>query len=166
MRYISYDQALSKAAEICSRSEKCAYDIIKKLNSWGLDPDKHQKIIDYLIDNNFIDHQRYANAFCNDKFKYNRWGKLKIKFQLKAKSIESAHINKALERIDNSEYWDTLEELLINKLSSMKFDDKYSAKTKMLNFGASRGFESNTLYDVVEKIFNLMNESGELENIE
>ncbi|MCT4615335.1 MAG: RecX family transcriptional regulator [Marinifilaceae bacterium] len=152
MKYISYEKALSKAAEICSKSEKCSNDIIKKLNSWGLEKDYHEKVIDYLIDNNFIDHERYTNAFCNDKFKYNKWGKQKIKFQLKSKFIESQYIDKALAKIDQTEYYNMAKELIQYKLNNIKYDDKYQAKNKLLSFGASRGFEADILFNIIDDL--------------
>jgi len=70
--------ALEKAMAQCSRREYCSDDIRNKLSLWGVDNDDIGKILRILISDNFINEPRYATAFVRDKFKYNKWGKLKF----------------------------------------------------------------------------------------
>ena len=141
-------KALSKCMALCSKSEKCISDIRKKLSNWQLNEDDAQHIIDTLIDEKFIDENRFADSFVRDKFRFNHWGKIKITYQLKAKGISSSHIVIALEQIDNEEYSNTLTELLSQKNKSIKAETGYERKAKLVRFAQGRGFE----YEIIRNI--------------
>ena len=71
-------EALNRAMALCSRTEYCISDIRQKLESWGLESDKAGDVIAILIKENFINEERYAGAFARDKYRYNKWGRVKI----------------------------------------------------------------------------------------
>jgi regulatory protein len=150
-----YKTALSKAMAICSRSEHCTDDIRLKLQSWGVGETDIEKIIMNLIKENFINEKRYSEAFVKDKFKYNKWGKVKIRAGLKMKKIPGEMIKIAVDSIDNGLYKKTLEELLIVHRRSIKAKNQYDLKGKLFRYGMSKGFESELLYNIL---------SGEFEN--
>ena len=87
-----YRTALSKAMSQCSRRELCCSEVESKLETWGLQKSDCQKIIDILINENFINEERYAHAFVKDKFNHNRWGRIKIAAQLRAKNISDSFV--------------------------------------------------------------------------
>jgi regulatory protein len=146
---IQFKTALTKAMRICSRRELCISDVETKLESWGVtQPDTH-RIVDILLKENFINEERYAKAFVNDKFSYNKWGKIKIATHLKAKRIPPATISLALDTIDNSQYIATIEALLKSHKRTIKAKNNYELKAKLLRFGLSRGFESSLLYEFI-----------------
>ncbi|HKK82055.1 MAG TPA: regulatory protein RecX, partial [Prolixibacteraceae bacterium] len=93
-------KALSKCMALCSKSEKCISDIRKKLSNWQLPEEETQQVIDNLIDEKFIDEQRFAESFMRDKFRFNHWGKIKIIYHLKAKGISSGDIAHGINEID------------------------------------------------------------------
>ena len=80
---ISIRVLLSKAMNLCSKREYCCHDIREKLLTWGISKNDSERIISVLTSERFIDEARYANAFVKDKFKYNKWGKVKIAAHLK-----------------------------------------------------------------------------------
>ena len=82
-----YKTALTKAMTLCSHREYCNEDIRIKLRSWGVAEEDTEKIIVALIKENFLNEARYSEAFVKDKFRYNKWGRVKIAAHLKAKSI-------------------------------------------------------------------------------
>jgi regulatory protein len=141
--------ALSKAMALCSKREYCTDDIRTKLQSWGIGEDDNGKIIMNLIKENFINEKRYAEAFVKDKFRYNKWGKVKIRAGLKMKKIPGEIINNALDSIDDGTYRKTIEELIIVHRRSVKAKNQYDLKGKLLRYGLSKGFESDLLYDVL-----------------
>jgi regulatory protein len=96
--------ALEKAMAKCSGREFCSEDIRNKLYSWGVENNDAGKIIGILIKENFINESRYATAFVRDKFKYNKWGKVKIAAHLKSKKIPSDIIGPAIDSIDHEQY--------------------------------------------------------------
>ena len=81
--------ALTKAQNLCATQEKCISDIRKKLFDWKLPSTEHDSVINTLLEDKFIDEQRYALFYTKDKFNYNKWGKIKIEYALKQKNISS-----------------------------------------------------------------------------
>ncbi len=151
---ISYSSALSKMQFICSRQERCCSDIRKKFENWSLSYDDQDKIIQSLIDDKFIDERRYTGYYVRDKYKFNRWGRIKISHHLKQKQIPEYIIMEAFDSISEEIYVDNLEDILNSKLRSTREDDPYKLKAKLFRFAQSRGFESNLILRCVEKILH------------
>jgi len=146
--------ALSKAMAKCSRQELCCEDIRNKLFSWGIDSNDAMKIIDILQKENFINETRYATAFVRDKFKYNKWGKVKITAHLKSKKIASYIINEALDSIDHEQYVNLLRGLIGSHKKTVRAKNQYDLKAKLLRYGLSKGFESSLLYDILNEVWD------------
>ena len=144
--------ALEKAMAQCSRREYCSDDIRNKLSLWGVDNDDIGKILRILISDNFINESRYATAFVRDKFKYNKWGKVKISAHLRGKKVPQDIIRSALDSIDNDLYIKLLRELIEAHRKSVKAKNQYDLKAKLLRYGLSKGFESSLLYDILNEI--------------
>jgi regulatory protein len=123
-----------------------------KLNSWGLGDIDSEKIISLLIKENFINEDRFAQAFVKDKFNYNKWGKVKITAHLRVKNIPGDIIRTALDVIDNELYKKTLSDLISGHRRFVKAKNQYELKAKLLRYGLSKGFESNLLYDLFNDI--------------
>jgi regulatory protein len=149
---VKIDKAIVILKEICSRREKCCSDIRKKLDAWDIPPDNHNTVIEALIKDKFIDERRYSVFFTNDKFKFNKWGKIKIRYALIEKGINENNIDQAFENINSTDYHNTLKELLGKKLSGIKDPEKFKKKAKLIRFGQSRGFESNLLYSIIDQL--------------
>ncbi len=147
---ISEEQALKRAMQICSRQEKCKNDIHQKLKMWNIEDSSAETIIENLVNENFIDEERFSIAFANDKYKFNKWGKQKIRFQLSAKKISDSHIYTALSEIDNELYFSIIEKEIITKHKNTKANSDWELKAKIMQFAQSRGYE----IEIVEKILN------------
>ncbi len=147
-----FKTALSKAMAQCSKREFCSDDIYNKLLAWGVGNDDAEKIICILIKENFIDEPRYAAAFVMDKFKYNKWGKVKIKAHLRVKKIPPDIIKSTLDSIDNKQYIKSLRELIESHRKTVKAKNQYDLKAKLLRYGLSKGYESNLLYDLLNDL--------------
>ncbi len=147
-----YTTALNKAMALCSRREYCTDDIRNKLRTWEVSTEDSEKIIKALINENFINEVRYANAFVRDKFNYNKWGKVKISVYLRRKKISSNLINSALAGIDNELYKKTLKELITAHRKTTKARNGYELKGKLLRFGLSKGYESHLVYDILDQL--------------
>ncbi len=149
---MTFKEALIKASGICARQEKCISDIEKKLFDWGVEPEIRRQVIDQLIKEKFIDEERYTKFYIKDKFTFNRWGKIKIKWQLKAKNIYGTNVEKELCKINDQEYRDTLAQLLKNKKQSIKETDKYKIKSSLVRYASSRGFEPELIYQIINEM--------------
>jgi regulatory protein len=144
-----YKTALNKAMAQCSRREYCCRDIRDKLISWGVSGNDSEKIIENLIKENFINEQRFATAFTRDKFRYNKWGKLKIASHLRHKNIPGEILKEALDSIDYEAYTKVLKDLITSHRRSVKSKNQYDMNAKLLRYGLSKGFESSLLYEVL-----------------
>jgi regulatory protein len=145
-------KALDRAQWLCSQSEKCTFDIKKKLLQWDVDEMEGEKIINALLEDEFIDESRYAISFAREKSRFNKWGPKKIEMALRAKRIADEHIAIALAESAEHSNDDMLRELLTSKAKTIKAKDSYDLKTKLIRFGMSRGFEYGRVLGIVEKI--------------
>lgn len=144
--------ALNKATSLCSRREYCIREIREKIDSWGVTTDDGEKIIELLLKEKYIDEERYANAFTRDRFRYNKWGRVKVALHLKAKNIPGETIKQALDSIDNEQYIKSLRDLISSHRRMVKAKSQYDLKAKLMRFGLSKGFESSLLYDILNDL--------------
>jgi regulatory protein len=147
-----FKSALHKAMALCAGREYSPGEISSKLQSWGINDDESAKIIGFLKMDNFLNEERYALAFVKDKFKYYKWGKIKIAAHLKSKNISGEMIKNALDTIADETYKQTLVNLLSIHRRSVKAKNQYDLKAKLLRYGLSKGFESSLLYDLLNEI--------------
>lgn len=149
MKPISPAEALNKAAAYCTLCERCISEVSKKLTAWGVPPAEQQRIIDRLQDQGFINEERYCRAFVNDKLRFNRWGRVKIRAALYEKQLPREYIAQAIEDIDEEEYMQTLHDLVATKQRELKNED-FATKQKIIRFAASRGFEPAKILQIVK----------------
>lgn len=146
------DELLHKAASYCSISEHCVKEVEEKLTVWSVSDTDKKKIIDRLISEDFINEKRYSNYFVKDKFRFNKWGKIKISFALKQKGFDNDLINSSLSTIDDGEYEEMLASILKTKLFGLKYEFEYEKQGKLFRFAQSRGFENNVIDRVIRTL--------------
>lgn len=151
---MEYRQALNKAAAMCSRQERCAFDIRKKLVNWELSEEEVDKAIDWLISEKFIDDSRFAGYYVKDKFQFNGWGRIKIRYMLRGKGLDSNIINDALYMINDDAYSEKLAELLQGKYRQIKNKDIWQTKAALARFAQSRGFEPDLVFRSIDQLLN------------
>jgi len=149
--YITYEKALKKAMYLCSKAEKCKFDIRKKLYDWKVNPKEHDKVIKQLENQQFIDEKRYIRFYVKDKFNFNKWGKIKIRMMLFQKQLPKKFINDELCNIKQKDYTETLKNIIAQKDKQLKETDIYKRKNKLLQFATGRGFEPNLILQLLEK---------------
>jgi len=146
------EELLHKAASYCSISEHCVLEVEDKLTAWGVSDEDKKKIIDRLKSEDFINEKRYCTYFVKDKFRFNKWGKIKISYSLKAKGLDKEAIQNAMSTIDDGEYEELLASLLKTKLVGLKYEFEYEKQGKLFRFAQSRGFENNVIERVIRGI--------------
>lgn len=142
MKQLSESEALHRAAAYCSTAERCIQDVEKKILAAGLSREAAERIISYLIKEKFIDESRFCRSFVNDKLRFNKWGRVKIAYELRKKNVPSSASSEALAAMDEKEYRDILLSLLKMKKRGLKGKDERDIFHKLLRFAAGRGFES------------------------
>lgn len=150
---LSEERALKKAADMCVRREYCAFDIRQKLFRMGLSKVQSERIIRQLKEEQFIDENRYAEFYVKDKFRLNGWGKIKIRYMLRAKQVADSIIDRFLSQIPDSEYAEKCRELAERKAVGLKGDKPHENKQKLLRFMSSRGFETDLILRYIDELF-------------
>ena len=146
------NEALTKAMKLCSTKEYAPFEIEQKLMDWGLLEKAAAGVIDTLIKEKFLDEFRMARYFANDKLKFNKWGKVKIKFMLQQKKVSREAISEALEQMDENSCQKILLEELTKKRKTIKDIDEYHVRAKLFQFASGRGFEGDMIYKLIDNI--------------
>lgn len=136
-------QALKKAMHYCAYQERCTYDVINKLKELEIPSSITEKVIEQLIEDNFVNNERYCKLFATGKFKYNKWGKLKIQAALRQKMLPDHLIEKGLAEISESDYKGLLHDLYQAKIKNMEL--AYEEKIKVMQYLVSKGFEKEMI---------------------
>lgn len=134
-------EALNQVMKLCSRKEYSSGEILNKLEEWELPEEKAKLILEELINDKFIDDNRFAKAFVNDKLKFSKWGKIKISYMLRQKKVAESIVSEALNNIPEELYREILLSELKKKAKSVKAESDYELKGKLIQFASGRGFE-------------------------
>lgn len=147
-------QAFQKLSALCARSEYCQHDMLEKMRQWGVDDTEQAQVMQRLVNQRYVDDERFARAFVQDKVRYNKWGRRKVEQALWLKHIDKDIAASALDEIDDKEYIGILKPLLRQKLRSIKADSDYEANMKLIKFALSRGFTM----DIIKQCLDVDNE--------
>ncbi len=149
---ITVDQVLDKMAKYCAYQERCVKEVRDKLNTCDLPQDEKNKIIDYLLDNRFVNDERFAKSFARGKVNQSGWGLNKIRFHLIRKGIDTEIIDDALRQTDKEAYRQRLTDILITKSKTVKSDSDFDKKRKLAAYAIQKGFEDNLVWEVLKEI--------------
>jgi regulatory protein len=143
-------QALPKAKHYCAYQERCHSEVKDKLYGFGLNTKEVDQIISTLIEENYLNEERFAIQFAGGHFRSKKWGRVKIKYQLKQKQVSEYCIKKALKQIDEEEYLKTLQQLFDAKLKTLKSEKNiFIKKRKLQDHLLQKGFESYLIRAVI-----------------
>jgi len=148
---LDFGQAYRKAADFCASQDRCISEVKLKLNHWNANIKIINDVIDKLIEEDFLNENRFAVNYARGKFRINGWGKIKISAHLRARSIPNELIQHALSLIESVEYISFLENLLLKKCKQLG-DNTTINKQKAAIFAASRGFEQGIIASVLHDI--------------
>lgn len=137
------------AAARCARQEFSRRDISTKLMNKGAMADEAREVVDRLVSEGFIDDARYARAFVADKFRFERWGRVKISYMLHLKGLPDDVVDEALHQIDDTQYVETLKDLLEAKLRTLRAVTPFALRQKVARTAISRGFEPDLVFQVM-----------------
>ena len=145
------DQVLEKMAKYCAYQERCVKDVKDKLKSFDLPEKEKTEILDYLLDNRFVDNERFAKAFVRGKVNQSGWGVNKIRFHLMQKGIDKELIDEALGQTDEEVYRQRLIDILKTKSKTVKAASDYEKKRKLAAYAMQKGFEGPLVWEVVKE---------------
>ena len=112
-----------------------------------------RKVLSKLQSDRFIDDARYAEAFVRDKLNLSGWGAYKIKMTLRTKGVSKEVIDEVVApMIDSTDMKERLEDIMQRKMRTLKFSSPYDAKTKLIRFAVSRGYDMELVLRCASKI--------------
>lgn len=149
-KYLTKEQALQKLKHYCAYQERCHSEVKEKLFDLGVWKKEHDGIIAILIEENYLNEERFAIAFAGGKFRIKHWGRVKIKYALKQKQVSDYSIKKALKQIDEEDYLKVLNKLAKEKYASLKNEQYLVSKKKTMDWLAGRGFEMELINTAIE----------------
>jgi regulatory protein len=150
-KYLTKEQALQKLKHYCAYQERCHSEVKEKLYNLGVWKKEHDEIIATLIEENYLNEERFAIAFASGRFRIKQWGRVKIKYELKQKQVSEYSIKKALKQIDEEEYLKVLTKLAKEKYALLKTEQYMVRKKKTMDYLIGKGYEMELVRGAVEK---------------
>ncbi len=149
---MTHKEAFLKLTKYCTYQDRCQAEVRNKLYEIEAPHESIEHIISELIEEKFLDEERFATSYARGKFYYKQWGKVKIVQELKSRAISPYCINKALLEIDSNDYESTLHRLCTKKLNSLNNDLSPINKNKILKYLYGKGYETELIWDSINKL--------------
>ena len=146
------DQVLDKMAKYCAYQERCEKDVRDKLKAFDISQEEKTKIIEYLLDNRFVNDERFAKSFVRGKVNQSGWGVNKIRFHLIQKGIDKEVIDEALGQTDEEVYRQRLIDILKTKSKTIKAANDFEKKRKLAAYAMQKGFEGVLVWEVLKSL--------------
>ena len=148
-------QAYLKLTALCARSEHCQQEMLDKMRQWGVSEEEQAQVMQRLVNERYVDDERFTRAFVNDKIRYNKWGRRKVEQALWMKHIDEHIARTILDEVDDEEYTATLTPMLKQKRRTTKANSDYELNMKLIKFALSRGFTM----DIIKQCLDVEDES-------
>ena len=143
------EQALQKLKHYCAYQERCHQEVVNKLYELGVWKKEHDGIVATLIEENYLNEERFAIQFAGGKFRIRRWGRVRIRFELKQRQVSEYCIKKALKQIDAGEYFSALQSLADEKYRLLKGETALLRKKKTTEYLIRKGYETALVAEVL-----------------
>lgn len=151
--FTASEQALSTLKHFCAYQDRCHQEARERLAELGVYGDRAEEIIVTLIEEKFLDEERFARSFARGKFRMNKWGRLRITQALKQRNISAYCIQKALTEIDEKDYIATLvAEIQSRDASEKKATHPYLRRRKIADYIVKRGYEAELVWQQLDAL--------------
>jgi len=152
---LSAEQIQRKIEHYCVYQDRCEQEVRNKLTQWHIAFEQQNEIVQQLIEDRFLDEERFVQSYVSGKFRMKQWGKVKIKQYLSFKNVAQELIHKAIEQIDPTEYSATLQRLIQQKHQSLSSEkDAWKRHNKIKSYLIGKGYELNAIYCELERYQN------------
>lgn len=148
------DEALIKLQRYCAYQDRCHKEVREKLSDLGIWGDDAGQVIVELIEEKFLDEERFARSFVRGKHRFKKWGRIKIERELKKKDITGYCLKMGFQEIDDEEYLETLTTIIIKKNQFLKAKNEYERKVKLAKYAMTKGYESHLVWEVVNDLIS------------
>lgn len=151
-RNLTPEQAFAKIKHFCAYQERSHTDVKEKLYSFGLRKTDVETLLSRLIEENYLNEERFARQFAGGKFRMKKWGRVKISYELKQKRVSPYNIRKAMEEIEESDYQATLEKLVRQRWQALKNEQYINRQAKTRNYLLGKGYEANLVAAAIGRL--------------
>jgi regulatory protein len=149
----SIEEAKARMESYCAYQERCHKEVQQKLRKMRMIPDAIDQVIFHLLQHNFLNETRFSQAFARGKFRVKKWGKNRIKNELKMRDISKYNVTLALKEIPDSDYYTTFQELVEKRLRQLENETNLQKKRKKLaDYLLYRGWESHLVWNKISEI--------------
>ncbi|MBO6216715.1 MAG: RecX family transcriptional regulator [Prevotella sp.] len=132
--------AISRLAAECSKAEHSTGEMCDKMRRWEMSEEQQAQVISYLIEKRYVDDERFARLFIQDKIRFNRWGPKKIEQALWMKHVDERVYREQLEAVSDEQWQEALQPLLESKRKSIHASSPYELRAKLIRYAMGRGF--------------------------
>ena len=153
-KFLTKEQALQKLKHYCGYQERSHSEVLQKLWELGVKKAEHDEIISSLIEEDYLNEERFAKQFVGGKFRMKDWGRKKIYYALKEKKVSDQVIKTAMKEIDEKVYKETLYELAEKKYASLESEQFLVRKKKTMDYLLQKGYESELVTAAVNSFSN------------
>ena len=136
----------------CAKSDRCQFQVLEKLKAYRVSDGVSEDILIELIQEDYVNDQRFADSFCSGKFKIKKWGRKKIVFELKKLKISRVCIDSALKTIDFDDYISVANDLIQKKSLTLKDKNIFTKKKKLADYMMRKGYESEFVWDCIRQL--------------
>lgn len=148
----SLKEATKKLESYCAYQERCHREVVNKLRDMRMIPEAINHIVVHLIDENFLNEERFAQSFARGKFNIKKWGKNRITNELKQRNISTYNIKSALREIDAQAYSKTFDELAEKRLNQLTEKNLQKRRKKLGDYLLYRGWENHLVYAKIKEL--------------
>ncbi len=147
------EEAKARMERYCAYQERCHKEVTQKLKEMRMIPEANDMVIHHLLQNNYLNETRFAQAFARGKFRVKKWGKSRIIRELKYRDISTFNIKIALKEIPENLYLTTFEQLAQKRIEQLVTEKNLQVKKKKLaDYLLYRGWEPELVWDKVSTV--------------
>jgi regulatory protein len=149
---LTVDEALLKMMNYCVYQDRCHQEVEEKLKALDMYEDAKNHIIIKLLEDDFLNEERFARSYARGKFRIKKYGRVRITRELKSRAISVYNLKAGLSEIDEEEYINTLRDLAQHKLNITKESNVYKKRQKIYQHLAYKGYETELIYEVIHDL--------------
>ncbi len=150
-KLFTFEEIKQKMVNYCVYQDRCHTEVEQKMRDFVLIPEAKDEIYLYLIQENYLNEERYTRSYIRGKFYIKSWGRNKIKNHLKFKGISEKLIDSCFDEIDDKDYQKALLKSFENYFEKLNSLQVYQKKAKTTKFLLSRGFEYEKIKEIADE---------------
>lgn len=161
MKQLTEQEALFRLTALCSQAEHCSYEMTEKMRKWQISDEAQARIMQHLVEERYIDDERFCRYFVKDKIRYNKWGRRKVEQTLWAKHIDSDISKAILDEVDDEEYINILRPMIKSRRKQMKDMNEYEANARLMRWAIGRGFTFDIIRQCIDGVEEMEDDAAE-----